>query len=202
MIITLFTISIFAFIGWTAIKYRREITNLKLARDGERTVGHLLEELRTHGYQVFHDIPGTHFNIDHVIAGPAGIFTIETKTRSKPLRGDSKIIYGGDTLRRDDGGEMNAALVQARAQASWLADLLNQCRKTKYGVQPVILFPGWWIQDVAPHRKHKVWVHNDMFFLKRLPNELAILSWDDVDAAANCIAQHCRNSIIQPVAIA
>jgi hypothetical protein len=176
--------------------------NLKLARDGERTVGHLLEELRTHGYQVFHDISGAHFNIDHVIAGPAGIFTIETKTRSKPVRGNSKIIYDGDTLRRDDGVGMNAALVQARAQASWLADLLNQCRKTKYSVQPVVLFPGWWVQDVAPHKKHRGWVFNDTFFLKLLPDETAILSSDDVDAAANCIAQHCRNSIIQRGAIA
>jgi hypothetical protein len=64
------------------------MANLRLGLEGERTVGHALEELRVYGYQVFHDIPGNKFNIDHVIAGPAGIFTIETKTRSKPGDGD------------------------------------------------------------------------------------------------------------------
>lgn len=194
--LSLVTIPALIFIVWTIVKYRREIASRKLGRDGERTVGHALEALRAHGYQVFHDIIGTTFNIDHVIVGPAGIFTIETKTRNKPGRGNPKIIYDGDSLRRDDGWEMNDHLVQARAQASWLAELLNQNRKTKYGVQPVVLFPGWWVQDVAPNKKHCVWVLNDTFFLKYLPDEAAILSSDAVDAAANCITQYCRFSPI------
>ena len=36
--------------------------------------------------------------IDHVIIGPAGIFTIETKTWSKPVRGEARIVFDGEKL--------------------------------------------------------------------------------------------------------
>lgn len=192
--LTLVTVPLLAFIAWTIVKHRREMANLKLASAGERTVGHALEELRAHGYQVFHDIPGTNFNIDHVIAGPAGIYTIETKTLSKPARGNPKIVYDGDNLWRDDGWGMDEHLVLACAQASWLADLLNQGRRTRYTVRPIVLFPGWWVEDVAPKKKRSVWVLNEKALSKLLPYEPPILSSDAVDAAANCIAQHCRLS--------
>jgi hypothetical protein len=42
---------------------------------------------------------GEGFNVDHVIIGPAGAFTIETKTWSKPKRGSPTISFDGETLR-------------------------------------------------------------------------------------------------------
>jgi hypothetical protein len=195
-VLTLVSILILAFIAWTRTRHRREMANLKLGLDGERTVGQALEELRAHGYKVYHDILGTDFNIDHVIAGPAGIFTIETKTRSKPVGGKSKIIYDGDNLWSDNGWEMDDHLVQARAQASWLVDLLNQSRRTKYTVRPVVLFPGWWVTNVAPREKRDVWVLNEKALPYFLSYEPETLSPDDVDAAANCIEQYCRFSPI------
>lgn len=83
---------------WKVIVYKAEKKDLILGRDEERTVGQLLEELRESGYRVFHDIPGPDFNVDHVVVGPAGIFTIETKTRSKPIRGNQKVLYNGKAL--------------------------------------------------------------------------------------------------------
>ncbi|MGD1866748.1 MAG: nuclease-related domain-containing protein [Phormidesmis sp.] len=35
---------------------------------------------------MFHDVVGKNFNIDHVVIGDTGIFTIETKTYRKPMR--------------------------------------------------------------------------------------------------------------------
>ncbi len=57
---------------------------LKLGRDGEKVVGQFLETLGERGYRVFHDVVGGNFNLDHVLIGPAGVFTVETKTYSKP----------------------------------------------------------------------------------------------------------------------
>ncbi|MBS0160195.1 MAG: NERD domain-containing protein [Nitrospira sp.] len=99
---------------------RATIRNLQLGRDGERLVGQMLEQLRVKGYRVFHGIPGPSFNIDHAIVGPAGIFTIETKSRTKPLAGSSKVLYDGKTLQIAGKQALSQPLRQARAQARWL----------------------------------------------------------------------------------
>jgi len=192
--LTAVTTCILVFTAWAIARHRREIANLRLGREGERTVGHALEELRAQGYKVFHDIPAPNFNIDHVIAGPAGIYTIETKTMSKPLRGNPKVIYDGDSLWRDDGWRMDKHLAQACAQAGWLADLLKQGGRTAYPVRPVVIFPGWWVENVAPKEKHDVWVLNEKALSPFLAHEPAILSSDAVDAVANCLMQYCRFS--------
>jgi hypothetical protein len=47
---------------------------------GEREVGAALEELEATGWSTRHDVmKSTGGNIDHVVAGPGGIFAIETK---------------------------------------------------------------------------------------------------------------------------
>ncbi|MEE4639716.1 MAG: nuclease-related domain-containing protein, partial [Wenzhouxiangella sp.] len=69
------------------IKAQPVIRALAQGEQGERAVGQFLERLREDGYQVFHDLIGDGFNLDHVIIGPAGVFTIETKTWSKPATG-------------------------------------------------------------------------------------------------------------------
>jgi hypothetical protein len=70
-----------------------------LGRDGERAVGRTLERLVADGYHVFHDIVGPNWNIDHLMIGPGGIFTIETKTRSKLERGHAVIRYRAEQVR-------------------------------------------------------------------------------------------------------
>jgi hypothetical protein len=55
---------------------------LRQGIEGEKAVGQFLERLREQRYQVFHDLVGDGFNVDHVLIGPAGVFTIETKTSS------------------------------------------------------------------------------------------------------------------------
>ena len=47
---------------------------------GEELVGEALDGLREGGWFALHDVQLDHGNIDHVLVGPAGIFTIETKS--------------------------------------------------------------------------------------------------------------------------
>jgi hypothetical protein len=48
---------------------------------GEEEVGALLEKLREEGWQAIHDVVvGERGNVDHILVGPGGIFTIETKS--------------------------------------------------------------------------------------------------------------------------
>ena len=53
---------------------------------GEELVGEALDGLREGGWFALHDVQLDHGNIDHVLVGPAGIFTIETKSHRGRLR--------------------------------------------------------------------------------------------------------------------
>jgi hypothetical protein len=48
-------------------KLRPKIHALKPGRDGEKVVGQALEELRTGGAILLHDITANGFNVDHVV---------------------------------------------------------------------------------------------------------------------------------------
>jgi hypothetical protein len=53
---------------------------------GEELVGEALDSLRERGWFALHDVQLDRGNIDHVLVGPAGIFTIETKSHRGRLR--------------------------------------------------------------------------------------------------------------------
>jgi hypothetical protein len=53
---------------------------------GEERVGEVLDGLRERGWFALHDVQLGRGNIDHVLVGPAGIFTIETKSHRGRLR--------------------------------------------------------------------------------------------------------------------
>jgi len=171
---------------------RSEIQDYQLGRDGERLVGEMLEQLRAKGYRVFHDVPGDGFNIDHVIVGAAGVFTIETKTRSKPTRGCSSIVYDGETVRIENGAPTNVPLNQARAQARWLSDLINDGRSSKLIVRPVVVFPEWYVEQMGNRKKGDIWVINEKVLESCLDHEPQILTAEQTDSVANILAQRCR----------
>lgn len=173
------------------------IRNLRLGRDGERVVGQMLEPLREKGYRVFHDIPGAGFNIDHAIVGPAGIFAIETKTKTKPMDGRPTIFYDGQAIRFKNGRSFRKPLKQARAQAQWLANLLNDDRTTTFTVRPVVVFPEWYVERIGPLNIQDVWVLNPKALDKFLDHEPHILSAAAIDAAAHALTQHCRRPITE-----
>ncbi|MBE0548059.1 MAG: NERD domain-containing protein [Rubrivivax sp.] len=115
---------------------------LRQGAEGERAVGQFLDRLRGDGYQVFHDVLGEGFNVDHVVIGSAGVFTVETKTWSKPVRGDARISYDGERLIAGSREPDRDPLLQAKAQARWLAALLAESTGRRLTVQPVVVFPG------------------------------------------------------------
>lgn len=173
------------------------IRNLRLGREGERVVGQMLEPLREKGYRVFHDIPGDGFNIDHAIVGPAGVFTIETKTKTKPMDGRPTILYDGQAIRLKDGRSFRKPLIQARAQAQWLANLLNDGCSATFTVRPVVVFPEWFVERIGPRSIQDVWVLNPKALDKFLDHEPHTLSVAAIDVASHALTQHCRRSITE-----
>jgi len=128
-------------LGYAVFRFfpvRREVRALRLGRDGEKDVGQKLEVLRKKGYEILHDIIGNGFNLDHVLIGPAGIFTVETKTHSKLVKGNPSILFDGDKIIVGGLEPERNPVVQAKAQASWLRELLAESTGRKFEVRPVI----------------------------------------------------------------
>lgn len=170
--------------------FKKEIKRLKLARDGERLVGESLERLREIGYSVFHDIIGGNFNIDHVLIGQKGIFTIETKTISKLLKGRAVIQYDGAKITVKRFIPDRDPIAQAKAQAHWLKDLLMDLMGKNLKVQPVVLYPGWFISRQP--REAQVWVLNEKAFPHFLKNEPSLLNLEEVHVIVGHISRFAR----------
>jgi hypothetical protein len=123
---------------------------------GERVVGETLDDLRSKGFRIFHDVPALEaspiFNIDHVIVGSTGVYAIETKTRRKgkarPGYPEHKVIFDGQQLVYPWGEDFHG-LNQARDRALWLEEWLAQLLGRRVQVQPILTFPGWWVEEHA-----------------------------------------------------
>ncbi len=178
----LFTLAALAAAGYAVFRFIQKLPLLKAlqqGRNGERVVGQYLEQLRIGGYRVFHDLLGAGFNVDHVLVGEGGIFAIETKTFSKPPGRDPKIPFDGEVLTVAGFEPDRDPLIQAKAQAGWLRDLVRESTGRAFAVRPVILFPGWYVEQ-PKGTPREVWVLNPKALPAFLENEPARLSKEDV----------------------
>ncbi len=99
---------------------------------GEEHVGALLEELVAEGWHVIHDATLGHGNVDHIVIGPPGVYTVETKSHPGPVR-----------VARVHG----AVLAQARAQQRAIE------RVTGEHVQPLLVYSRAWVDRPGARRK-------------------------------------------------
>ncbi len=99
---------------------------------GEEHVGALLAELSNMGWCVIHDATLGRGNVDHIAIGPAGLFTIETKSHPGPVR-----------VARIHG----ATLAQGQAQCRLVK------RATGLEAEPLLVFSRAWVDRPLARRK-------------------------------------------------
>lgn len=175
-------------------KIRKKIINLRLGRDGERVVGQYLEGLRENGYKVFHDIVGNMFNIDHVIISEHGIFVVETKTYSKPNHGSANIVYDGFNISINGLKPLSDILIQARAEANWLQNMLKESSGKDVIIKPIIVFPGWNVDNKQAGFNPEVWVINPKALRAFIPKSGMSLSKEDVALHSYNISRYIRST--------
>lgn len=188
---TLIAVSGGVFAAWRVYRIRPRLRTLRLGLEGEKVVGQYLEGLRAQGYTVFHDIVGPTFNVDHVLIGPAGVFTIETKTWSKPVRGDARIRFDGETLVVAGREPERDPVAQARAQASWLRQLLHESTGKTFDILPVVLVPGWFVEQ-TPGSSRSVWVLEPKALPSFLERETQRLTAEDARLAGYHLSRYIR----------
>lgn len=188
---TVVAIAMSAFAAIRVIHGRRTVAHLKQGRDGERAVGQFLEDLRRKGFYVFHDLNGKDFNLDHVLIGPKGVFTIETKTISKPKRGRAVVHYDGEQLTINGCTPDRNPVVQAKSQANWLKELLAE-GNISAPIRPVVVYPGWYVETQGNAAKTPVWVLNPRAlpsFIDNLPDRL---SGSEIGLVKKMLTLHAR----------
>jgi hypothetical protein len=183
---------VIGFASFKLLSIARQVKRLKMARDGEKAVGQYLSDLRESGYRVFHDILGDEFNIDHIIISDRGIFTVETKTYSKPSKGRAEIHFDGETLLINSHRSYRDPVVQAQAQANWCRQTLQESTGKVYPVKPVIVFPGWFIKSTATNKRNALWVLNPKALPAFIKNEPPSLKPEDVQLAAYHLSRYIR----------
>ncbi|MCW3033773.1 MAG: hypothetical protein QOK19_2257 [Solirubrobacteraceae bacterium] len=132
----------------------------------EEHVGGVLDSLPRERWRVIHDATLGRGNVDHIVIGPPGVFTIETKSHPGPVR---------------VGRLHGATIAQAQAQGKAIAWV------TGSDVQPLVVFSRAWVDRPGARRKG-VRVLPARMLLGYLQKGQMRLSTSDVDAAHRALA--------------
>jgi hypothetical protein len=99
---------------------------------GEEHVGGLLDQLLESGWRVTHDASLGRGNVDHILIGPGGVFTVETKSHPGPIR----------------VGRLHGSLLgQAQAQRRVVE------RAVQTHVEPLLVFSRAWVDRPLSRRR-------------------------------------------------
>jgi hypothetical protein len=128
---------------------------------GEEQVGGLLETLAGDGWSVIHEASFGHGDVDHILIGPAGVFTVETKSHPGPI-----------TVREIHG----ATLAQARSEQRAIE------RITGEPVESLIVYSRAWVDRPLARRKG-VRIVPARMLISYLGRQLPTLSADEIERA-------------------
>jgi len=107
---------------WSLMAGLRRVERFFKGARGEEKVSGILERLPD-AYHVFNDFAAGHCHVDHVVAGPGGVFAIETKYwNGKVTVEDGHILLDGQLPSRSPLAQANreaASVRAALAAAGW-----------------------------------------------------------------------------------
>ncbi len=111
---------------WSLVQGMRRVERFFKGARGEERVSGILETLPD-GYHVFNDFVACGKHVDHVVVGPGGVFSVETKFwRGKVTVEEGRILLDGQLPDRSPVAQANreATLVRnALAAAGWNGDV-------------------------------------------------------------------------------
>jgi len=192
ILMTAVSIIVSAYCFFKILKTKKRLKALRLGRDGERAVGQTLDALKGKGYRVFHDLIGEEFNLDHIIICEHGVFSIETKTYSKPEKGECRIIYNKEGLVINGYKPEKKILIQVEAQKKWLEKQIVLLTGIKLMVKPVVVFPGWYVEN--QNKGSNIWVLEPKALPTFIGNLPKTLSEESIRVISNHISRYIRTT--------
>ncbi len=177
-------VAVMALAGYWRLKWNKAKA-LRLGRDGERAVGQFLDTHVVADATVFHDVPTSYGNVDHVVICSRGIYAVETKTRTKPVKGDARVVVDSDRLLIAGNAPDRDPIIQAQACARSLREV------KAFDVRPVVVFPGWFIVDQRPAGA-PVWVLEPKQLPGWMMREAQTIPESDVSIATYHLSRYVR----------
>lgn len=192
IIMTIVALPFIIYAIYKLIKEKKKIELLKQGRDGEKAVGQYLESFREEGMKVHHDIIGDDFNIDHILISTKGVYLIETKTYSKPLKGKTEIEFDGLDFYFNGTKYNDNIQIQVSAGSTWIRDIIEELTVKKVDVKPVVVFPGWFVKMTNKYNSD-IWALNPKNLKSFINSQKEIISKEDVQLISNHIARYIRS---------
>ena len=148
---------VFLYCFWNMLKGGQALKRYRIDYDAEVEVGTALDQLVSQGYHIFHGFRKDSIDIDHVVVGPKGVFTIETKGHPRPSKKagteESTVTYNGHVLFFPRGTDEDT-VSNAERQAELISDWLGSGTGEAISARAVIVIPGWFVKrttsDGAP----------------------------------------------------
>lgn len=152
----------------------------RVGAKGEESIGARLDKLTKHGWYVLHAVPvgkGSS-DIDHVVIGPGGVYTVNTKNHP------GKRIWVGRHAIKVDGFSL-PYLRNSRFEASRAERLLTAAVGEPVFVKPVLIFlTGTLVPDVT---------------IKQKPDDVAILDRMDIPGAFRRAPQRLTTEAVEAI---
>jgi Nuclease-related domain len=147
---------------------------------GEEHVGGLLDGLLGEGWQVIHDASFGRGDVDHIVIGPPGAFTVETKSHPGPIA----------------VGRVHGALLrQARAQSELLEAAVEM------PVEPLLVYSRAWVDRPLARRKG-VRVLPARMLLRYLRERERRMSAQEIESAGRALLLALREQEAQDAQLA
>jgi hypothetical protein len=138
---TLLSLIVTVYGGVQVFRLQGRLSHIGTSKQANKKVLEILDRVRSKGFVAFHGLAGNSRNIDHVVVGPAGVYTIEAKARSGSgtidYRSDNELVFAG---RIKDGRPLH----QARSSACAVQTRLNENLDESYRVKALVVFLGNW----------------------------------------------------------
>lgn len=173
------------------LRVMSKLRNYDLGLIGERMLAEVLDKgLRAQGYFLIHDVPFDKMNVDHILVGPGGVFTIETKAARKYTGKKNVISHTSKGLCINErSGRCGKALREAEKEAAFVQKLLSESNCQCPKVQPIIVYIGWWVEDDC---SRPVWVLNEKYLVGKIPLLKSVLSKGQIDSIRSKIEEYAR----------
>jgi hypothetical protein len=106
-----------------------------------------LDQAATGDSHAYHAVTGAGFDIDHVLICPAGVFAISVELPEHPAGHEPSALFDGEFLEISGAIPIREPIARARVVARMFGKLLFERLGRAQRVIPVLLMPGWSVEQ-------------------------------------------------------
>ncbi len=157
----------------------------------EDNVGNSLKTLSSE-FKVIEDFNTGHGNIDFIVIGPTGLFTIEVKARKGTVSYKSGQVYINNRLSDKD------FIAQTKAEKFWIMNALKQNFNIDYPVIGLLEFPFGKIDKftISGPIKDNIWIGEGNFHRYIIDKSRNHLTPEEVDRIYTFLASKKENKTV------